>query len=476
MSKFPYKGTPRPHQIRALKKAWPMRAFAYFHSMRSGKTYTTINLAAARFRAGQIKGLLVVCPTPIKKVWLRELDKWSPCEIDGIFIESGMGKMNIARFMAKQSPDRLKVMVVGVEALSQGSAFGYAKDFVDSMPAMMVIDESSKIKNHSSSRTEKCFDLGGRSEYRLVLTGTPITQGLHDLYSQMMFLDQSIIGCKSYFQFRNRYCIMGGFENRSILGYQFEHDLLDKVRPYVDVVTKEEAMPHLLENDYLDLEVEPTKQQLDAIRQLKDLMEAEQDGKTITVSTVMERLTRYQQVLGGHFPFEDEDGAYQAEPIKGKNPKLEALLDYIEPIDVDTKVIIWARFRPELELIASRLRDAYGVGSVAEFHGGLDDNERQRQADEFQNGNRRFIVSNPQCGGMGQEWSAADVAIYYSNEFSYENRKQSEERTIHADKRKSIMYVDIISNHTADKMITKALAKKQSMAEFVEGNLSEFEL
>lgn len=476
MAKFPYKGTPRPHQVRALKKAWPHKCFAFWHAMRSGKTYTTINLAAARFRAGQINGLLIVCPTPIKNVWLRELGKWAPCEIDGIFIESGMSKITIARFMAKNSPDRLKVMVVGIEALSQGSAFDYAIDFVSTFNCMMVVDESSKIKNHASARTEKCFKLGGKCSYRLILTGTPITQGLIDLYAQMMFLDEGILQCKSFFQFRNRYCIMGGFENRKVLGYQFEHDLLDLIRPYADVVTKEEAMPHLLENDYVELTVNPTKQQLDAIKTLKDEWEAEQDGLTLTVSTVMDRLTRYQQILGGHFPFNDEEGGYNATPIAGANPKLEALLDYIEPIDYSTKIIIWARFRPELELIAKRLEESYGVGSVAQFHGGLTDAERQKQAHEFQYGERRFIVSNPQCGGMGQEWSAADVAIYYSNEFSYENRKQSEERTIHADKRKSILYVDIVSNHSADKMITSALARKQSMAEFVEDNLTEFKL
>ena len=83
------------------------------------------------------------------------------------------------------------------------------------------------------------------------------------------------------------------------------------------------------------------------------------------------------------------------------------------------------------------------------------------------------MVSNQTVGGKGQEWSAADAMVYYSNTFSYEDRKQSEERAIHTDKRTSIFYLDLIANHPADKMITAALKKKLTMAQWVEDQLEE---
>ena len=223
----------------------------------------------------------------------------------------------------------------------------------------MIVDESSKIKTHSATRTKKCITLGSLSEYRLILTGTPVTQGLHDLFAQMQFLHTGILNCKSYFQFKNMYCVMGGFENRSIIGYQRREELMGLISPYVDVVTKEDALPDLPPKVYQTIEVELTKEQKVAIEELKQIMRTESEGKELTVNTVLERLTRYQQIIGGNFPFNDEEtGGYGVTPIPGKNPKLDALVELIEPLEGE-KVIIWARFRPELQAISERLASIY---------------------------------------------------------------------------------------------------------------------
>ncbi len=474
MSKHPFKGEPRPHQIRALKKAWPHNEFAFFHAMRSGKTYTTINLAAARFLKDQIDGLVIICPTPLKAVWVRELEQWCPVDVSTFVVAAGCKKRFERWHGLEIILSRLDVMIVGIEALSQGQAHLMVHDFLKSHNCMTVIDESTGIKNAQSGRTKKCFDIGGLSEYRLILTGTPVTQGLHDLYAQMMFLNAKILGCKSYFVFKNRYCVMGGFQGKKILGYQFEDDLMAKIGNNIDQVTKEEAMPNLPANDYDSLTVDLTKEQTAAIKTLKDEMAAVQGDNVLTVATIMEQLTRYQQIIGGNFPFDDGAGNYEVEPIRGVNPKLAALLDHLSVADTSTKFIIWARFRPELAAISDALASAFGEESLVQFHGGIDDEGRSDASLRFQSDDSvRFMVSNQTVGGKGQEWSAADAMVYFSNTFSYEDRKQSEERAIHTDKRTSIFYLDIIANHPADKMITTALKKKLTMAEWVEDQLDE---
>ena len=367
-----YIGTPRPHQVRALKKAWPHKEFAFFHAMRSGKTYTAINLAAARYEKGQINGLVIVCPSPIKNVWTRELEQWSPIDISSFVVTAGC-KKKFERWLDSLDAKSLPVMVLGIEALSQGQAHLMAHDFLKKFQCMSVIDESTGIKNDKSGRTKKCYDIGGLSEYRLILTGTPVTQGLHDLYAQMRFLNSNILDCKSYFVFRNRYCIMGGFQGKKVLGYQFEDDLMNKIGDRIDQVTKKEAMPNLPPNDYDSLTVDLTREQLAAIKTLKDEMVAVQGDSELTVSTIMEQLTRYQQIIGGNFPFDDGAGGYEVEPIRGVNPKLSALLSYLDGADVGTKFIIWARFRPEIAAISDALGSAFGEESVVEFHGGIDD-------------------------------------------------------------------------------------------------------
>lgn len=480
---FPWKNKPTSIQLNAIKRAWKQRNFALFHAMGAGKTFTTINLAAARYMTRvpeqKIGLLIIICPSPIKSVWGVELEKHCPCPFSYHAYESG-GDASLARWWKNVSGDALNVLAIGVEALSQGKAYDRVmeiiKEFRTRFPywgIMAAADESSRIKTHKATRSKKAHKIAHQCDFRLILTGTPITQGYQDLFSQFWFLDPNIIGMKSFILFKNMYCIQGGFENREIIGYQNTDKLTKSISPYCDIVTKEEAMPELSPKNYASpIMVQPTAPQKKAMKQLKDDMMAELQGRELTVSQVMDRLTRYQQICGGFLPYDNEENGYSIEPIEGGNPKMGALLDLCESIyETGSKVIIWARFRPELELIASKLRSLYGVDSVAEFHGGIDERDRPNQTVNFETSKRcRFMVANPTVGGMGQTWVAASYTIYYSNTFSYEDRMQSEDRNHRKGQRSVVTYYDIVMDVPADKMILRALAKKGDVAnEFKEG-------
>lgn len=459
------------HQLVALRKAWPLREFALFHEMGTGKTYTTINLAAARYLRKQINALVVICPTPIKNVWESELEKWCPVNYSCWIYESGDKCSNWSR----EKRDELKVFVLGVESLSVdwGRSMQEIEYFQRHNTFMCVVDESSRIKNHKAKRTQNVIKVGAWADYRMILTGTPITQGLEDLFGQFAFLNNKIIACKNYFVFRNRYCVMGGFQGKQILGYQFQDILLDKVRPYVDYVTKDECLD-LPDKIYAEpLIVQPTDEQKRVMKQLKLEYAMEDEDKEIMVSTVLERTLRYQQVIGGTFPYEDDDGDYKAKPISGKNPKLEAMMEYISDLPDTAKVIIWARFVPEIKYISEALEKAYGADAYVTFYGATTTDERAHNREEFQhNPDVRFIVSNQTVGGYGQTWTAAHFVIYYSNTFSYEDRYQSEDRAHRKGQEHAVTYQDIEMNVMHDRMILKAIRRKKDLAEVVEEELS----
>lgn len=483
--KLQFKSPPMGHQLVALRKAWPHREFAFFHEMGTGKSYEAINLAAARFQAGQINGLVIICDTPIKNVWYTgdgtwydedgklqgsEIEKWCPVDYSCWVFESG----DQASIWMREKRDELKILVVGVESLSIDNgrsmqAIEYFQRFHD---FMAVVDESTSIKNWKAKRTKNVYKIGGWADYRLILTGTPITQGMEDLYGQFNFLNTAIIGCKNYYVFRNRYCVMGGFQGKQILGYQFTDHLLDKVRPYVDYVTKEECMD-LPEQIYPEpISVKPTDQQKAAIKQLQSSWAAEDDGKEITISTVLERTLRYQQIIGGTFPFE-ESGEYDTKPISGKNPKLIALMDYIAHIPDTAKVIIWARFVPEIRYIIAALIEEYGEEAVVSFYGADDDVQRKNNNRKFQEDPQcRFIVSNQVVGGKGQTWTAATYNVYYSNTFSYQDRYQSESRSHRKGQEHHVTYQDIEMALPYDRMILKAIRRKKDLAEVVTTELT----
>lgn len=182
----------------------------------------------------------------------------------------------------------------------------------------------------------------------------------------------------------------------------------------------------------------------------------------VSTPSVITQLLRLQQVICGHVV--DDDGNVHDIPTN----RLAALMETVE--ETDGKVIIWSRFRRDIESIAQALGKEYGHGSVAQFHGG---NVKTRQDDvnRFINDpSCRFMISNAQSGGRGNTWIVANTVVYYSNDFDLENRVQSEDRAHRGGQTKSVTYVDLIARGTVDERIVKALRSKMDVAAAVTGD------
>jgi SNF2 family DNA or RNA helicase len=459
---------PMGHQLAAMHASYGKNEFAFFHEMGLGKTYTVISVVCAKIAEEKVNRVLVICPTSIKQVWESELEKWATVRLD-VHVLVGGGAPRAKQWMTNGG-DGKKVLIVGVEALSQGHGAGLAQAFARGGKTACIVDESSKIKNPSANRTKAVIDAGGASEYRYIMTGTEITQGIHDLYAQFRFLNWHIVGTKSFFGFRNRYCVMGGFEGRKIVGYQNVRELMDLVAPYVHVADKKTCMD-LPPKVYEVRHVAASPEQKKLTRELKDLFRAEMGDKEIEVTTVLERITRYQQIAGGFMPYKDEDGGFNTVPITN-NPKLQELLDLMD--ETKGKVIVWARFVPEILMITDALNEKYGPGSAVKFYGGVSEQGRKDVIREFREGAARFFVANQATAGMGLTLVEANTVVYYSNSFSYEDRVQSEDRAHRKGQTKSVTYVDIVvQDLPVESLIQEALRAKSGMAQMVRGRLAE---
>jgi SNF2 family DNA or RNA helicase len=152
---------------------------------------------------------------------------------------------------------------------------------------------------------------------------------------------------------------------------------------------------------------------------------------------------------------------------------MEAMIEYISDIPETAKVIIWARFVPEINYIVEAIEDEYGPEAIVSFYGATSSDERKENAARFQaDPTCRFIVSNQTVGGYGQTWTAATFVIYYSNTFSYEDRYQSEDRAHRKGQENHVTYQDIEMDVPQDRMILKAIRKKRDLAEIVEEDLT----
>lgn len=444
-----------PRQLEGVIKAWPLPGFALFWVMGAGKTLSSIALAGLRHKYGLIQRLLVICPTSIKGVWAKEFNRYAGFPHTLHVHESGKPMLR----GLESSP--FPVLVVGIEAMSVKSGPEICKEFLSGGVSMTILDESSRIKHHNTKRTENVLELYQESQYRLALTGTNITQGLQDLYTQMQFVEPRAIGEISYYSFKNKYCVMGGHEGKKIIGYTKTDILMNKVRPYCDVIRKSD-MKDLPLKSYQIREVQASREQKEICKNLRNHLRLVIEDKNNKMKNVLEAMLRAQQVAGG---FDDEGN-----PLSS-NPKMKELLELLE--DFDGKAVIWARFLPEIEAIRAALNAEY-PGSVMVMTGNTPQEARQSMVDIFQKSSvLRFFVSNHSVGGAGITLTSATLAVYYSNTFNLEDRLQSEDRIHRIGQVHPCMYVDISSDLAVDKSLIESIARKSSLANFVSHSLSQ---
>jgi SNF2 family DNA or RNA helicase len=467
---YKFKTPPYKHQLTALEKSWNGETFAYFMEMGTGKTKVLIDNMAMLYDKGKINGALIIAPKGVIGTWYnQEIPTHLPDHIEKVSV---LWQSNITKGQSKKLGnlfkigEELQILIMNVEALSTTKGVNFASKFLLSHNSLMVVDESTTIKNPKAKRTKNILKLSKGSKYRRILTGSPVTKNPLDLYSQCEFLDPYLLDFHSYYAFRNRYAEMrtAHFSGRSVqIVSKFRHldELSESLKPFSYRVLKEDCLD-LPEKIYMKRVITLTKKQEEVYEQMKREALAILNGKKTTTVNVLTQLMRLQQITCGHFVA--DDGTTQ----EIDNNRLNELMDVLE--EVEGKAIIWTHWQKDVQIIKEALVKEYGPGSVVDYYGLTPQDQRQKNKDNFQNKEEvRFFVGTPQTGGYGLTLTAANTVIYYSNGYDLEKRIQSEDRAHRIGQKKSVTYVDILTEDTVDEKIVKALRKKINIASKVMG-------
>lgn len=108
-------------------------------------------------------------------------------------------------------------------------------NMVDRFRTFCVVDESITIKNTEAGRTQRLLELAHRFKYRLILSGTPLTQGLIDLYSQIKFMNPAILNMTES-QFANNFLHVSYDQDKTRRKWscpEKEQHLIKLMRPYI---------------------------------------------------------------------------------------------------------------------------------------------------------------------------------------------------------------------------------------------------
>lgn len=468
-------------------KRWGLDCFCWLQEMGLGKSYSII----WEWVESGYPDLLVIAPAGSYRNWwdtrpgvVSELDKFLLPELrERLLVQgywAGMGvaaRRQVGEFLACR--DRPRALFVNVEALSGTErARQLILDFLAAgRGCLMGIDEATRIRTPDSKRTDWIVRAGKAAQARRIMTGFPTPKGPLNLFSQFEFLDWRILGFDSYWTFRMRYAVMkqvptgvypdprtGEIKQRLSwidVAYRHEDELQQAMEPYSFRALKKDHMA--LGKIYQTREVELTDEQIKAYRELEEQAFTILDsGEFITAKLRVNLVMRLHQIVCGH--------AHSMEGVVRdlKSKRIAALLEVLE--EQAGKVIIWCAYGDDVRLIYAALSGEYGEAAVARFWGGNASTRHHEEARWKGDAACRFMVSTEGAGGVGNNWTAAGLAVYYSNSYDLEHRVQSEDR-IHRDGQTELCctYVDLIVRGSVDERIIDVLSDKLDMAARVMG-------
>jgi len=495
--------SPRPpfmHQRVAVEAAYGAEYFAHLCEMGTGKTKMVIDEClnyVLRMEAKQILKVVIVCPKSLMINWAREIPMNIPTDLFYMSIVQLKGELNSIDTMmeAFSEPTRVKFFIV-----SYDSAASMLDQLTLLRPTMLVCDESHYIKNSESKRFKAIRKLAEVCAMRRILTGTPVSNTVLDVWSQFEILRAGALGFNTFAGFKREYCNIekaGPFEK--ITGHKNIDKLKENMSRMSFIVRKDQCLDLpdcMYDTHYVDM---PEKMAEIYNQFSNEFCAILDDGSEINTEFIIVQMLRLSQiccgVVGATEKFTDGtmiadlDGNEMEEEkfrtkmvcIPGADLKMNEMLDDVKQVvEQGSKVIIWSRFRFDNKILQARLNDM-GIWNGI-YDGGVNERDRQLLVDAFNNDDdMKVIIANTGSGGvgltlLGTKTCPCHTAFFYSNDFSYGKRQQAEARNHRIGQVNKVLYRDYVYRGTIEEYICHKLQKKKDLSEAVKnvGELKEF--
>ena len=315
----------------------------------------------------------------------------------------------------------------------------------------IVIDESSKVKEHNTNRFRALRLMSRHVQYMLLLTGTPAANGMTDLWAQLFLIDFGERLGQNITAFRDRWCK----ENYNGHGYHVQKDFVGLIEERIsDVVftLREEDYANLPPRMYntINLEFDPvTAEKYKKFERTYVLELAEE--KQLTVNNGAAITTKLQQLSNGVVYKTDELGGKEEHFFH--DTKLDALADLVNELN-GQPVLVAYQFKSDIRRLLKRFPGAELFG------------KDPTTQDRWNAGEIPMMLVHPKSAAHGLNFQHGGCnGVWYGLPWSLEDYIQLNKRLHRSGQKKPVMIHHLVIAGTMDEDALATLAGKNDMQE-----------
>ena len=437
------------HQVDAVRWAVRKPSFLIADEMGLGKSLSAATVAAVDFERGQARTILIVVPAFLRYNWLEELEKHTQYKVMVL-----AGTPVYRRAAVENFPHSgFDVLIVSYDTLVND------KDYFDTVSwDIVIVDEAHYIKNPSSQRSKAVRMLRRRRGF--LLTGSPMLNRPDELWALLNFMDPHRF--KNRYQFRSRFCVMGGFKMKEIVGVKNKGELRGIMDEYMIRRLKRDCLD-LPEKQIVRLKVDlhPDQKKIYDRMETELLLEIPDEPDPLEAENILVKMLRLKQICGTPAVFGFADDSYKLDKM------MEMVLEFTrDDPDQQSPVVVWTQFRGVMEYAAKRMIAA-GV-PVWQLHGDVKQEHRMAIINEWaktKDTNQPGVLLVMLQMGLGLNLTAADKAIFIDSLYVPKLNEQAEDRIhrIGASTTKPVQIYYLITRGSVEERIEQILRSKRKL-------------
>lgn len=434
---FSFTTEPLPHQIEAFNYGLDKQSLLIGDEQGLGKTKESIDIVVAR-KKELVKCLIVCGVNSVKYNWEKEIrihSKENSVIIDGKTMGLRVQQLN------KWYRGAEYFAIINIESLRndkiQDALYVGIKDgFIGAV----IVDEIHKAKNGGSQQGKALRTL--KSPLKIGLSGTPMNKA-EDLWNILTWLG---VERRSFYSFRNTYCIMGGYGGYKVVGHKNLESLNAELTKVMIRRKKEEVLdlpPKVYCTEYIEL----TRKQAVAYREIKQGIVNQLEDILASVNPLSCTL-RLRQLTGGLFT---ED-----------NPKLDRIKDMLEEdiIPNGNKAIIFSQWEKITEVYINALKEYNPIYIT----GKVNPAERQRLVDRFQTDPEcKLAIGTIGAMGTGLTLNKASYVFFVDKTWNSGDNAQAEDRAHRIGTTGTVNIISMVAKGSIDEGVEEYLVENKEL-------------